>query len=275
MKADDLDYLESGGGEYLRHTDFEGSPFQRNRLGGIVRLLEHASSRPPSELKVLEIGCGTGNVCLPLASLGYDVKAIDIDADSIEILTARNTFANLTAEVLPMEEERIEDFDAVVLTEVLEHVPDAGSFLADLCRRLKDDSVLILTVPNGLGVSELFFRPAYWLKSRGRGYGLIRLVRRLLGTRELTTANFNTPHLHFFTLARLRRHFRENNIFPERFYRIFLLWTLLESLFSARWLPEAPARLDYSLSRRLPARLSSTWLFRLRKCASVPRTGPD
>ena len=38
-------------------------------------------------------------------------------------------------------------FDAVLCTEVLEHVPDANAFMAELCRVLRPGGTLILTVP--------------------------------------------------------------------------------------------------------------------------------
>ncbi len=264
MKAERLAYSEPEAGGYLRYTEFRRSPLQRNRLSCLVDSLELFYPEP-ARVRILEVGCGTGNVCLPLAGLGYRVRAIDIDPASIEAAEEKNIFPNLTLAVRPMEEEDISAFDVVILTEVLEHIPDADRFFTDLAGRLSPGALLLLTVPNGWGISELFFRPAYRLKKQGRGFALIRRVRRILGARELTTANPDTPHLHFFTRDRLAALFRNNRLRLLRFYRIFFLWTLFESLFSARRLPESWARRDFSLSQRLPEVLSSTWIFLLRK----------
>lgn len=265
MKTERFEYARADGESYLRLTEFADSPFQRNRLHCIVELLRISSPKPPRERKILEIGCGTGNVAIPLAGLGYPVKAIDIDPASIRVAKEKNPFDNLTLAVLPMEQENPAAFDVVILTEVLEHIPDAEGFMQALCSRMKPDSLLLLTVPNGRGISELFFRPAYRLKSRGRGLTLIARVRRLLGTRELTTANVNTPHLHFFTRKRLTEIFKNNHLLVLRFQRIFFIWTLLESLFSARWLPETLARMDYALARKIHPAFSSTWFYLLGK----------
>lgn len=257
-------YLSPDSAPYLSYTDFAESPLNRNRLGGIIGMLEYCGGQPGRH-SLLEIGCGIGNVSIPLASLGYRIKAIDIDEASVKETERRNVFDNLEVRMKSVEEEDLSLYDVIILSEVMEHVPEADAFFSDIVARMNPKAFLILTVPNGRGICELTLRPAYWLKSRGKGLNMIKAVRRLLGTRELTTANVQTPHLHFFTMRRLDRLSRSNALHLILFHRIFFLWALLESLFSAGWLPPFLARWDYRLSQKMPTSFGAIWMFLLQK----------
>src|ERR1700704_2078899 len=81
-----------------------------------------------SGLSVLDIGCGGGLVAEPLARLGASVAGIDPARENIEAAKAhaerarlKITYRTATAEELAAEGKT---FDAVLLLEVVEHVPD-------------------------------------------------------------------------------------------------------------------------------------------------------
>ena len=168
-------------------------------------------------------------------------------------------------QTLAVEDEDVAAYDAIILTEVLEHLPDADAFFANIIKRMRPGSWMILTIPNGRGICELILRPGYYLKSRGKGLAMIKTIRRILGTRELTTANVQTPHLQFFTWKRINKLFERNPIRLVSFQGLFFTWVLLEPLFSAGRLPESMARWDYLLSQKLPPIFSANWLFLLQK----------
>jgi len=264
MEPPRFDYLFDDSASYLCHTDFAGSPINRNRLGCIISMLE-TGGLYPGKHSLLEVGCGIGNICLPLAGLGYNVKAIDIDEVSTGISARRNIFDNLCVQTLAVEDEDVAAYDAVILTEVLEHLPSADAFFENIVKRMRTGSWMILTIPNGRGICELLLRPGYYLKSHGKCLNMIKAIRRILGTRELTTANVQTPHLQFFTWKRINKLFERNPVRLVSFQGLFFVWVLLESLFSARRLPGQMARWDYLLSQKLPPIFSANWLFLLQK----------
>jgi hypothetical protein len=141
---------------------------------------------------------------------------------------------------------------------------------------MRAGSHLILTVPNGYGLSELLLRPAYWLKARGKGLQLIKAVRRLLRTEELTTANDNTPHVQYFTIKRLDDLFNNLGLQVQIFYSLFIFGVFMEWFFPLPRIRKLWAKRDFELSQKLPPALCADWAFLLEKLQiRQSKTGPD
>jgi 2-polyprenyl-6-hydroxyphenyl methylase/3-demethylubiquinone-9 3-methyltransferase len=103
-------------------------------------------------LSVLDIGCGGGLVAEPLARLGANVTGIDPAPENIEAAKAHAkggrldiTYRDVTAEALAREGSA---FDAVLLLEVVEHVPDVPRFLDQVAPLVKPGGVMILSTLN-------------------------------------------------------------------------------------------------------------------------------
>jgi len=199
-------YVRENSEPYLNYSEFNKSPSHRVRLACIVQMLDKAMAGRRG--KIVEIGCGVGNIAIPIASLGYDVTACDIHEPSIVKARQRNPFGNLQFIHASVDRLNPGEYDAVILTEVLEHVKNYRVMIGLIARSMKKESTLIITVPNGWGITELLCRPSYALKQWPAGATLVKIIKRLLKTADLTTANLATPHLHFFTLPRLMKLFQ-------------------------------------------------------------------
>jgi 2-polyprenyl-6-hydroxyphenyl methylase/3-demethylubiquinone-9 3-methyltransferase len=105
-----------------------------------------------SGLSVLDIGCGGGLVCEPLARLGASVTGIDPAAENIEAAKAHALAGGLdiTYEGTTVEElaSRGQSYDAVLLLEVVEHVPDVPAFLKGVAPLVKPGGLMILSTLN-------------------------------------------------------------------------------------------------------------------------------
>jgi len=183
------------------------NPEDLKRLKFIEDLI---SERVPDNGKILDIGCGIGNVSRQLGHDGYNVTAIDSDVKSIEFAKSRNTpnveFVNKNIyEYSPVEKS----YNAIICSEVLEHVIDPVAIVRLVYSILKDDGVFIATVPNGVGPRELFVtRPVIWIRDHGGFlWKLLIDIKQMFGYKGETvhSKSEHLDHIQFFTLKKFRQ----------------------------------------------------------------------
>ncbi len=125
----------------------EPDPAYRRRAGWMLGELEQAL---PQGGRVLDAGCGRGFYFPLYAALG--LTAVGIETDPVPVAAARATAARTGAEVVAAQAQALPfdngSFDAVVLSEVLEHLPDAAPALAEAARVLRPGGLVLITVPN-------------------------------------------------------------------------------------------------------------------------------
>ena len=110
----------------------------------------------------LDVGCGAGLLCEPLARLGAEVCGIDAAEENIVAARDHATGAGLSidyrhgdiADIAPR------GYDLVTAMEVIEHVADKASFLAQLVTALAPPTdgtggLLVLSSPNRTAASRL------------------------------------------------------------------------------------------------------------------------
>jgi 2-polyprenyl-6-hydroxyphenyl methylase/3-demethylubiquinone-9 3-methyltransferase len=131
--------------------------------------------QPFAGLRVLDIGCGGGLMCEPVAAWGAAVLGIDASAKLVEVarmhaalVGAPVIYRHALAEDLAESGER---FDVILNTEVVEHVLDVDRFLESCCRLLKPGGIMIVATLNRTIKSLLFAKIAgeYLLKLLPRG----------------------------------------------------------------------------------------------------------
>lgn len=115
------------------------------RLGYAVDQIAAAHGRDPKAprafegLRLLDIGCGGGLLCEPMARLGAQVTGVDPAARNIPVakLHAEEMGLAIAYRVATAEDLVAEgaQFDAVLNMEVVEHVPDPQAYL-DACAKL-------------------------------------------------------------------------------------------------------------------------------------------
>ncbi|WP_421926470.1 class I SAM-dependent methyltransferase [Neoaquamicrobium sediminum] len=191
------------------------------------------SSLDVTDMKLLEVGCGTGWLCPRLAAFG-NVTATDLSSTQIE--TARTLFPQvrfLAGDFMTLELEP-EQFDVVVTLEVLAHVADQQAFVERIARLLKPNGLLMLATQNR-PVLERYNR----IEPPGPGQ-----IRRWVDARELTallTRSFRILELKSITPRANRGVMRLLNsrkinypvraLFDDRFERLKerlgLGWTLV------------------------------------------------
>ncbi len=172
----------------------------------IQSLKDHC--RPGAE--VLDIGCGNGIITRAVGQEGYKVLGIDMDARSIENARNANAHANVSFELLSVETlaKSRPQYAAIICSEVLEHLSEPSKLLDVVHTLLKDDGILIVTVPNGNGPRELFVtRPIQRLQQKnGWLWKMVSSFKSGLGYKGVTvqSASDDLTHLQFFTLKSLK-----------------------------------------------------------------------
>ena len=115
------------------------------------------SIKPLAGKTALDIGCGAGLVCEPLARLGADVTGVDAAAENVSAAAAHAEAGGLNIRYMAGEVAGLDigTFDLVTSLEVVEHVADKAAFLADVAARLAPEGLLILSTPNRTAASRL------------------------------------------------------------------------------------------------------------------------
>lgn len=115
------------------------------------RRLEEAGVLAPSS-QVLDIGCGTGQLSLPLAGLGYQVTGVDISAAMIERAQAKvrpsqvATFLVADATRLPF---AAQNFDVTVVSKLFQHVSAWQRAIEEILRVTKPGGCVLHLMDHG------------------------------------------------------------------------------------------------------------------------------
>ncbi len=102
----------------------------------------------PPKARILEIGSGLGYLTYAIHTAGYNITGIDISNDAVN--KARLTFGDLylCKDLGLLAAEEPGSFDAAIMTEVIEHVPEPWAFLGAAASLLKANGQIILTTSN-------------------------------------------------------------------------------------------------------------------------------
>ena len=142
------------------------------------------AARPFEGLRILDIGCGGGLLCEPMARLGAEVVGADASATNIEVAKLHAAESKVQVDYRATTAEDLADagetFDVVLNMEVVEHVADVPLFIRKCGQMVRPDGIMFVATINrtlkalGLAIvgAEYLLR---WLPRGTHEYG--RLVR--------------------------------------------------------------------------------------------------
>lgn len=146
--------------------DREIDPAFAARAALILRHLQPAAGG-----SILDVGCGRGYFIAAIRTLyphgnvvGVDYSAEYLGAAQAQASASAADLARADACGLPFASGA---FDAVVCSEVLEHIEDDAAALAEIHRVLADDGLLLLSVPHRR--YPFLWDPLNWVLERGFG----------------------------------------------------------------------------------------------------------
>lgn len=108
------------------------------------------STTPLAGKAALDVGCGAGLLCEPLARLGAEVTGVDAAAENAAVAAAHAEAAGLDIRYIAGEIGALDlgGFELVTCMEVIEHVADKPAFVAALAGKLAEDGLLVMSTPN-------------------------------------------------------------------------------------------------------------------------------
>lgn len=96
--------------------------------------------------RLLEVGCGSGATLKGMADLGWRAEGVDFDASTVR--NARSKGLTVRHGDLIGQNYEGGTFDAIVMSHVIEHVPDPLQLLQESYRILKPGGALVVLTPN-------------------------------------------------------------------------------------------------------------------------------
>lgn len=112
---------------------------------------------PLAGRSAVDVGCGAGLLCEPLARLGAAVTGVDAAPENVRAAALHAEGAGLDIRYLSGELAQLDlgQFDLVTCLEVLEHVADKPGFITELVSALAPGGLLVLSTPNRTAQSRL------------------------------------------------------------------------------------------------------------------------
>jgi len=107
---------------------------------------------PFEGLRFLDIGCGGGLLCEPMARLGATVVGVDPSETNVEVARLHAAESRVTIDYRASTAEDLADagekFDVVLNMEVVEHVADVGLFVARCAEMVKPGGLMFVATIN-------------------------------------------------------------------------------------------------------------------------------
>jgi 2-polyprenyl-6-hydroxyphenyl methylase/3-demethylubiquinone-9 3-methyltransferase len=174
---------------------------QGDMVARIARFADTLAALLPAHARLLDYGCGSGDIAAALAAGGYQVEGRDASANMIEQARSLHVGSGVRFTAIDptgtTADAQLGDqaFDAIICSSVLEYLHDLPANLQFLAGALRPGGWLLATVPNTA-------HPA----RRGES-----IHRRLMSSRALRTLIRLTPRSDTYELQWLSR-----NRFPVR-----------------------------------------------------------
>ena len=241
--------------EFIRFTD-------EKRLRFIAQTIEQSIVKGA---QVLDIGCGNGIISRRLGEMGFNVLGVDVSEKAIATANSLNKSSNVRFEVKSAEELVADGqkYEAIICSEVLEHLNQPENLLKVLRIILAERGVLIVTVPNGQGAREHFVtKPVQALMNNfPRIWRWLSKIKSVLGYKGTTVQSDadDLSHIQFFTFKSL------GLLASEAGFRI-VQWkksNFIEDVFPVSFITKRVRvlqKLDCSIAEKLPLRLTGGFM---------------
>lgn len=153
MSSQKMNLAEKYGYIFIRLFGFPLDYTNRMRARTVLNYLSERRG------KLLDIGCSYGVFAYELARKGYSVTGIDVNPESIELANNIKKFLDIkNIHFINMDfldyKFPANEFDIVIMVEVLEHIKEDWRAIQEIYRILRKDGILIISIPYTKKVKE-------------------------------------------------------------------------------------------------------------------------
>lgn len=150
------------------------------------------------DLKVLEIGCGSGATLSMLKSLGYATLVHGVElVDDIANLSDNSIDRMFIGDISNDMSFLTNDFyDVILCLDVLEHLTDPNQVVFDLSKKLKSGGSFVISVPNIRNI-KILFNLIFLGRFRYEKYGLMDKTHLKWFTRSSAIELLKNDYLQF------------------------------------------------------------------------------
>lgn len=166
--------------------------FMHERLYTIVNLTKKYLNK--ENTKILDIGCGSGEINYHLALNGYQGKGIDISYSMINLAKEKfKDIKNWNFQVSSlMDYDDTKKYDLVIASGLIEYFEDEDFVIDKLKYFINDKGLIIINVTNIMGYSTCLNNITYHMKSNF----IIKYLKEKIYKRKYGILNFK-PKKHF------------------------------------------------------------------------------
>ena len=211
---------------------------KKSRLSSHSQLLDMVG---PTMQRVLDVGCGKGDLAHALAQRGHTVVGIDQypPEQEVDAFYEANLFTGLPDEVLD------ERFDTILFADVLEHLPHPDAMLKQAAGLLSENGKILVSVPNAV----------HWS---------VR-AQVVAGRFDYTNKGImDHGHLRFFTRLSAERMFEQAGLRVAEHRTSPVPWENVLPRVFGKFLREKVEHADFMLSRMKPNVFAYQNLFELK-----------
>ncbi len=122
-------------------------------------ILDQINNRNIKNLKILDVGCGGGIICEPLARLGAKVTGIDFAPNNIKAAKIHSKKNKLNIKYIYNDIEKSKlngKFDLILMFEVLEHLDNWKKTIKNIKKNLNKNGMIIISTINRNFLSKFF-----------------------------------------------------------------------------------------------------------------------
>jgi SAM-dependent methyltransferase len=215
-------YLRAPFPNYPPHDSYSGLRARAGR-SEFVQLLDRSID---GDAAIAELGCGTGQLGLYLATAGRRVVGCDLSRASLQLAVAAAQRYRVEDSVRFIESDlrapglRERAFDVVIASGVLHHTPDPRASFGAVTRLLKPGGFVVIGLYNSFARLPLRLRRAvHRLTGKAPFDPVLRDRKAEPARREAWLRDqYEHPEEHRHTLGEVQRWFRENEVEYVRAY---------------------------------------------------------